>query len=202
MDTSLLIANISKYVRLSAADEDAILARVTPRSFARGQFISKEGEVNRYTNFITKGSARVYYIDHDGQEHVLQLAIRDWWISDYASFTQQQPGLLHCEALEPVETLSFSFLHLNELYDLVPAMERFYRLLIQKAYGAFQQRVLQALSMDAGQRYAQFRASYPLMDQQIPQKHIASYLGMSAEFLSKVKKRMVQKAYNRHKGLI
>lgn len=198
MDSDLLIANIKRYVQLTPDDAQAILAGVIARSFARGQFINKEGEVSRYTNFITRGSARAYYTDNEGQEHVVQLAIRDWWISDYSSFILQQPALLHCEALEPVKALSISYDYLEQLYTTVPAMERFYRLLIQKAYASFQHRVLQGLSMDAETRYINFRNAYPEMDQQIPQKHIASYLGMSAEFLSKVKKRLMLKERSRH----
>ena len=197
MDTDLLLNNIKKYVQLSVRDEQEILASITPRNFKKGQFINSEGEINRYTNFITSGSARVYYIDMKGQEHVVQLGIRDWWISDYSSFTMQEPGLLYCEALEHTQLLSISHDDLNLLFDKTPIMERFYRLQIQKAYSSYQKRVLQAMSLDAEQRYLTFRNTYPLMDQQIAQKDIASYLGMSAEFLSKIKKRLVLKAQNK-----
>lgn len=197
MDTDLIIANIKRLVQLTEKDENEIIARLTPRQFGRGEFINKEGETNRYTNFITCGSAREYYVDTEGQEHVVQLGIREWWISDFSSFTMQQPGLLNCEALEPTTILAISYEDLQILFDSVPSMERFYRLLIQNAYAAFQKRVLQSLSMDAEDRYVAFKNAYPLMDQQISQKDIASYLGMSAEFLSKVKKRLVLKAQNK-----
>jgi CRP-like cAMP-binding protein len=198
MDTDLLLANIKKFVKLTPEDELEIIAGITSRSFKRGQFLSKEGEINRFTNFITQGSARVYYINQDGEEHVVQLGIRDWWISDYNSFTMQQPGLLYCEALENTEILAFSHDYLQVLFDKVPMMERFYRLMIQKAYASFQKRILQTLSMDAEQRYIAFRDAHPLMDQQLSQKDIASYLGMSAEFLSKIKKRLVLKAQKKY----
>lgn len=199
MDKELLLANIKRYVQLSPADEVEILAHITSRHFKKGQFINSEGEINRYTNFITRGSARVYYIDHNGHEHVIQLGIKDWWIGDYSSFIEQQPGQLFCEALELSDMLSFSFESLQAVYERVPVMERFFRLLIQKAYAAFQHRVLQTLSMDAEQRYISFRNAYPQMDQQLSQKDIASYLGMSAEFLSKIKKRLVLKAQHKYK---
>lgn len=197
MDTDLLLANIKKYVLLTPDDEQEILARITPRFFKRGEFINSEGEINRYSNFIITGSAKAYLIDNDGEEHVVQLGIRDWWISDYSSFITQEPGLLYCQALENTEVLSFSYQNLQLLFDKIPMMERFYRLQIQKAYASFQKRVLHSLSMDAEQRYIAFRDTYPMMDQQISQKDIASYLGMSAEFLSKIKKRLVYKAQNK-----
>lgn len=201
MEKDSFIANILRYISLTPEEEHIILEHISIRKFARGEFINKEGEVNRYTNFITKGSARAYFIDPNGHEHVVQLGISNWWISDYTSFITQKPGLLYCEALEPTETYSISYENLELLYKKVPALERFYRLLIQKAYASFHNRVLHSLSMDAEERYRRFRETYPEMDRQLSQKHIASYLGMSAEFLSKIKKRLMIKERNQRKSI-
>lgn len=95
--------------------------------------------------------------------------------------------------MNDVKTLSFAYENQQKLYEQVPKMERFFRILTQRAYAAFQRRMLQSLSLDAEQRYIAFQKAYPELDQQIAQKHIASYLGMSAEFLSKIKKRVWQK---------
>jgi CRP-like cAMP-binding protein len=149
--------------------------------------------VNRFTNFIESGSARVFYINSDGQEHVVQLGIRGWWVGDFPSFITQTKGMLYTEALEQTNILAFSYENLQTLYQKVPVFERFFRLLIQKAYASFQYRILHNMSMDAEQRYRIFSETYPLLDQKVSQKHIASYLGMSAEFLSKVKKRIYEK---------
>ena len=188
-----LLENFRRHIKLRVEEEQTIEVLVTPRSFRRGEFITSEGEVNRYTNFITVGSARVYYLDRQGSEHVIQLGIRNWWIGDYPSFIMQQPGYLYTEALEPTEVLAFSFENQQKLFEQIPGAERFFRLLTQRAYAAFQQRMLQNLSMDAEQRYLAFRNAYPEMEQEIAQKHIASYLGISAEFLSKIKKRVLLK---------
>jgi CRP-like cAMP-binding protein len=197
MDQDLLRQNINSIVPLTDSDWGTIAAVCVEREFKRGAFINQEGETNRFTNFIVSGSARVFHVDLQGQEHVVQLGIRGWWISDFASFITQKPGLLFTEALEPTRVMSISYDSLQQLYDAIPAFERFYRLLIQKAYASFQQRVLQNLSMDAETRYRNFVEAYPTLDQQIAQKHIASYLGMSAEFLSKIKKRMHEQRRNR-----
>lgn len=188
----LLFDNFKRYIPLSAEDEQLIVPLLTARSFKKGQLINAEGEINRYTNFITHGSARVYYIDLDGQEHVIQLGIKSWWLSDYPSFITQKPGYLYAEALEHTEVLAFSYDNQQILFERLPKTERFFRLLTQRAYAAFQQRMLQNLSMDAEQRYLAFREAYPELDHRISQKHIASYLGMSAEFLSKIKKRVLR----------
>lgn len=193
MDSNLLLSNIRSVVPITDCDWQYISSLLTERSFKKGAFLNREGEVNRFTNFIETGSARVFYIDANGHEHVIQLGIRGWWISDFASFITQKKGLLYVEALEATKVLSFSYDSIQTIYEKIPLFERFYRLLIQKAYASFQYRMLQNLSLDAEQRYAQFRESYPEMDAQLSQKHIASYLGMSAEFLSKIKKRLHEK---------
>lgn len=202
MDTGLLLSNIRSVVPITDKDWQFISSNITERSFKKGSFLNREGEVNRFTNFIETGSARVYFIDINGHEHVLQLGIRGWWISDFASFITQKKGLLYVEALEHTRVISFSYESIQSIYEQVPIFERYYRLLIQKAYASFQNRVLQSLSLDAEQRYAQFRESYPEIDTQLPQKHIASYLGMSAEFLSKIKKRLHEKNKVKHRTTI
>jgi CRP-like cAMP-binding protein len=192
MPYELIFNNFRRFIVLDEADEQVIIPCFTVRSFKRGDYINSEGEINRYTNFITSGSARVFHLDQSGQEHVVQLGIRGWWISDYASFLSQQPGRLYTEALEPTEVISISYDNLHLLFDTLPKMERFYRLVIQRAYMAFQARMLNNLSLDAEARYLAFREANPEIDALISQKHIASYLGMSAEFLSKIKKRVLK----------
>ena len=193
MSHQLLLDNFKNFINLTPEEEGLVLQHILERRFKRGDFLNSEGEVNRFTNFITKGSARVYYIEPNGHEHVVQLGISKWWVGDFPSFITQTKATMYTEALEATEVLSVSYDHLQLLYEKVPKMERFFRLLIQKAYAAFHRRVLESLGMDAEQRYIAFRNTYPEMDLQISQKHIASYLGMSPEFLSTLKKRIVEK---------
>lgn len=190
--SALLLQSIRSLVSVTDDQWQRIEAATVQRSFRKDEYISRDGEINRFTNFIESGSLRVFHIDSDGQERVIQLGVKGWWASDFASFTNQQPGLLHVQALESTELRSFSYEAVHRLFEEVPVFERFYRLLIQRAYAAFQNRMLQNLSMDAEQRYLQFRQLYPELNEQILQKHVASYLGMSAEFLSKIKKRVYE----------
>lgn len=193
MEQELLLSNFRRFVSITDEEWQIASSLVAERTFKKGELINREGEVNRFTHFIESGSVRVFYISNDGQEHVVQLGIRGWWIGDFPSFITQSKGMLYTEALEPTKTLAFSYENLQTLYQQIPLFERFFRLLIQKAYVSFQYRILHNMSMDAEQRYKIFSETYPLLDQQISQKHIASYLGMSAEFLSKVKKRIHNK---------
>jgi len=199
MDEELLLENLNTYITLTKEEEQFILQYCIVRRFKRAQFLNVEGEVNRYTNFITKGSCRVYYIDPSGQQHVVQLGISKWWVGDFPSFIMQTPATMYTEALEPTQVISISYDHLQIIYEQVPKVERFFRLLIQKAYAGFHHRVLQSLGLDAEERYKAFRNTYPEMDMQVAQKHIASYLGISPEFLSTIKKRIVLKARDKFK---
>jgi len=189
--------NFRRHIELEAAEEQEIIPMLTRRQFAKGQFITLVGETNKYTNYIITGSTRVFFVDQNGHEHNVQLGIAGWWTGDFPSFITQQPGMLFTQALEPTSTMSISFENLQVLYNRLPKFERFFRLLTQNAYASFQQRVLSNLSHDAEQRYVAFREAYPDMNLHISQKHIASYLGISAEFLSKIKKRLVAKERNR-----
>jgi CRP-like cAMP-binding protein len=200
MDSDLLIKSIALHVDIASDEQQQVLSLMIERRFKKGQFINSEGEINRYTNFVVKGSVRTFYIDINGHEHIIQLAIAGWWIGDFPSFINQQPGFLYTEALEPVELLSLSYENLQRLYESIPKLDRFFRILFQKAYVSFQLRTLHNLSFDAEQRYTAFCDAYPQIDQQVSQKHIASYLGMSAEFLSKIKKRIVLKERNKKRN--
>jgi CRP-like cAMP-binding protein len=177
MDQDLLLNNIRQYVPITDEDFQVILAFAVDRKFNKGEFIQREGEVNRYTNFIQSGSARVYYIDGASSEHVIQLGIRGWWISDFASFITQRKGLLCVEALEPTLVTSFSYENIQLIYEKVPLFERFYRLLIQKAYASFQYRVLHDLSMDAEQRYINFNTNIPRWINRYPKNMLLPILG-------------------------
>jgi CRP-like cAMP-binding protein len=135
------------------------------RKVKKGQFLVHEGAVSRCTNFVNEGSVRTYFIDPNGQEHIVQFAIEGWWISDLNSFIMQLPATFNVQAIEDCVILELPFESLEMLYEKIPKLERYFRIITQRAFVAFQQRVVQNISM-------------------------ASYLGISAEFLSKIKKRL------------
>lgn len=121
MSAIQILHHLKKFIELTESEEQLIIDHLTPRTFKRGEFLTKEGEINRYTNYIVSGAARVYYIDQVGQEHVVQLGISDWWTGDFSSFITQTKGILYTEALEKTEVLSFSYEHLQEVYRQVPS---------------------------------------------------------------------------------
>ena len=190
MKTNLLIESLEKHIRLSPNDKALLITCLRERKVKKGQFLVHEGAVSRCTNFVNEGSVRTYFIDSNGQEHIVQFAIEGWWISDLNSFIMQTPATFNVQAIEDCIILELPFESLEMLYDKIPTLERYFRIITQRAFVAFQQRVVQNISMAAEDRYLAFQQKYPKIELRIPQKLVASYLGISAEFLSKIKKRL------------
>lgn len=190
MSADLLFESVDKYVTLSGDEKKLIGSLLRERKAKKGQFLVHEGAVSRCTNFVTEGSVRTYFVDLDGQEHIIQFAIEGWWISDLNSFIMQVPATFNVQAIEDSSVLELSFESLEILYERIPKLERYFRIITQRAFVGFQQRVVQNISMTATDRYLAFQQKYPKIELRIPQKLVASYLGISAEFLSKVKKRL------------
>ncbi len=190
MRSDLLISSLQQYIPLSDRDQQLIIACLRERKVKKGQFLTHEGAVSRCTNFVTEGSVRTYFIDLNGQEHIVQFAIEGWWISDLNSFILQVPATFNVQAIEDSVILELPFESLELLYEQIPKLERYFRIVTQRAFVAFQQRIVQNISMTAEDRYLAFQRKYPKIELRIPQRLVASYLGISAEFLSKIKKRL------------
>ncbi len=167
-----------------------MLSKCRIRKYKKGQFLVHEGASVRKTHFIRQGAALAYFIDAEGAEHVIQFAIEGWWISDIQSYITGKPALLHVQAIEDCELYEISCDDMHDIYKEVPAIETYFLKLTQRAFATFQERVLHNLSLSAEERYVNFIQKYPRLELRFPQKTIASYLGMSAEFLSKIKKRL------------
>jgi len=193
MKTDLLIESLEKHISLTDEERGLICQVVRERKVKKNQFVVHEGAVQKCTNFLNQGSMRTYFIDTNGQEHIVQFAIEGWWISDLQSFTMQAPATFNVQAIQDCDILELPFESLEMLYEKVPKMERYFRVITQRAFVSFQQRVVQNISMSAEDRYLAFKSKYPKIELRIPQRFIASYLGISAEFLSKIKSRLTQK---------
>ena len=191
MEKNLILQNISRYITLTGNEEEIFLSAFKLKKVRRHQFLGEAGEISLYQYFVLDGCLRLFYIDENGFEHNVQFAVEDWWIGDMASFLTQKPASLFVEVLEDGEVLQIDNHKMEDLYVKIPKLERFFRILIQNAFISFQQRLISTISKPAEERYLEFINKYPFFEQRLPQIHIASYLGITPEFLSKIRKKLL-----------
>jgi CRP-like cAMP-binding protein len=188
-----LIEHVNK--RISLTDEEAEeftgafkLARIKKR-----QFVIQPDFIPKYRSYVVKGSFRVYVVGDEGQDHTIQMSIEDWWISDYNSYIFQKPATMFVVALEDSVILQLSYQKEQELKAANPKFEFFFRIMAERTAAFFQRRIISSLTLTAEERYDEFLQRYPLLVARMPQYAIASYLGMSTEFLSKIRNKKVKK---------
>ncbi|HVW95259.1 MAG TPA: Crp/Fnr family transcriptional regulator [Mucilaginibacter sp.] len=193
MAFELLLKNISKYIHLDEAEQQLFTAHLKPAHIHRRQFILNEGEICRNSVFVTEGCLRGFTVDKNGVEHVLSFAPPGWWMADMYSLISQKPGMLNIEAIEDTEAIILSKVSQEKLYHEVPKFERFFRILTENSLVAYQQRIIDNLSLTAEERYAIFCKRYPTLMDHLPQKQIASYIGVTPEFFSRMRSGMLRK---------
>lgn len=181
---------IGKYVNLTTEEEAFLLSKISFRNYLKGQYIVQQGDVCKYECFVVSGCTKTFYVDGEGQEHIVMFSIEDWWASDMGSFITQSPADFSVQCLEKTELIMFSYNIIEELYAEIPKLERFFRQIIEKAFVASQKRIVRNFSLSAKDRYVYFKNQYPKIEQRIPQYMIASYLGITKEFLSKIKSQL------------
>jgi CRP-like cAMP-binding protein len=188
--TEIILQNISKHIQLSPDEQAHFIGMLQFKSVKKREMLLQEGDICRYSTFVTQGCLRSYNLDKNGFEHVLAFAPPGWWIADMYSFISQKPGTLYIEALEPTEVLQLSKEDQERLYVDIPKFERFFRIIIENSLVSSQQRVLNNLSLTAQERYQNFCKKYPTLIHSLPRKQIASYIGVTPEFFSKMVKNM------------
>ena len=190
---NLLRTHIEKRVQLTDEEFEVISKFFIPKKLRKKQFLLHEGEVCKNIGFVNSGCLREYTIDSKGSEHIIQFAIEDWWISDPNSFLSGLPSTYNIDALENSEVLLLEKSAREKLLDSCPKMERFFRILIEANFVATQRRITESLSTSAEERYLKFIKMYPKLIEQVSQNHIASYLGITPQSLSRIRKELSQK---------
>ena len=193
MNTELILKNVSKHISLDNVEKDFFISLLEPKILLRKKVYLTAGEVCRNSAFVIEGALKSYTIDKEGKEHILSFATRDWWIADMYSYISRKPAILSIEAIADSEVLMLSYENQQLLYEKVPKFERFFRILIENALVASQQRLIDNLSSSAEERYLHFIQKYPSIPSCVPQHNIASYLGITPEFLSKIRGRLARK---------
>ncbi|MBO9618024.1 MAG: Crp/Fnr family transcriptional regulator [Niabella sp.] len=191
--SEILINNIKKLVPLTAEDERQLADVCKYKTIKKKDFFLQEGEVQRSIAFVAEGCLRSYSIDENGFEHILQFAPPGWWMGDMRSMLEQTPASLNIDAVDESEVVLIAVKDLEKLYDTIPTLDRFFRILSERSLAAQQHRVIDALSLSAKERYNNFCRQYPSLITCLPQKYVASYIGITPEFLSKMLKQPVKK---------
>lgn len=186
MSYHLLLQHISKHVILTEEEVRYFTSLLHTKKLKRKQYLNQEGDISKGPAFVAQGILRSYSLDKNGFEHVIQFAPPGWWIGDIYSIVKQQPGRLYVDAVEDSEIIWLWKSDLDELYSKIPKFERFFRILAENSIINYQDRLISNLSLPAMERYASFCRQYPSLIQCLPQKQVASYIGVTPEFLSKM----------------
>jgi CRP-like cAMP-binding protein len=190
MSFDLLIANITKHISLTPEETNFFTQLLKPRSLANGEYLLREGQVCKYESFVVKGCVKTYYVDENGFDHIIDFSIEEWWADDMYSLLTQTPSKSNIKAIEDTEILQIGKADLELLYQKIPKFERFFRILFQNAFVTQRDQINQALAASAEERYVEFTKKKPYAEKRFSQKDIASYLGITPQFLSALKKRL------------
>lgn len=187
-----LLDYFQQKIPLTSKEKKLVRELFKPRLYRKRQYILQEGDICNQCNFIVRGCLRMYTLDADGNTHIIQFASENWWIMDIGSFHGRTASELNIDALEDTVVLQISHDHLLSLYQQAPKFDRIFRVLIEGSYVALQKRLLQNISSTAEEKYIAFLQSYSHLAHRLPQTQIASFLGMTPEFLSRLRSKQVK----------
>ena len=182
-----ILSHICKHVSLDEEEEAFLTSQFNVTQLKRKEFLLQQGNTCQYIHFVNEGILRAYFLNPEGKETTVMFAVKDWWITDMYCFTNQLPAMVSIQAVAPSQVLCLSKERLDTLLTEIPKLERWFRILMQNAYIREQLRVIQNLSQSAEERYYQFLEKYPQIVPHVTQKQIASYLGITPEFLSAIR---------------
>ena len=193
-DSLALAEHVKKRINLTDTEVNELLSCFKLMKVRKRQFIIQPGFIAHHKNYVLKGAFRAYVVDDTGQDHTIQVSIEDWWISDYNSYLYQKPATMFVEALEDSIILQIHYNDEARLKQDHHNFETFFRIMAERSMAHMQRRIITNLTKNAEERYQEFEALYPEIVQRIPQYALASYLGMSTEYLSRLRNRRAKKS--------
>jgi CRP-like cAMP-binding protein len=189
----LILKNIFKHINLNKDEVDYFTSLLIHKKVARKTILLHEGQACKYLSYVHSGALRAYHIDKDGKESTIMFAVADWWVTDMYCFLNNKPAMMFIETIADSIIYQISKTNFDKLFSDIPKFERFFRILMQNAYTREQLRIIENLSLTAEERYNSFVKKYPHIAEAVTQKQIASYLGVTPEFLSTIRKEKISK---------
>ena len=189
MDTSGIIAQLERHLSLEEKEKLSFTSALIAARLKQGDFAEVAGKITSTFIYVNSGCLMSYFTDADGSDHVIQFAVSGWWTGDLHSFTRAEPSIYSTRALTDSEVFYPPKDDMETLLEKFPRLERYFRILFQNSIVSHQHRLIQNLSVTADQRYENFSKRYPTLEQYVPLKYIASYLGITPEFLSKIRRK-------------
>lgn len=193
MKISTILASIGRHITLNEEEITFFSSLLIPQAIKQHEAVEKIGEPTRAFIYVNSGCLMTYYTDREDVDHVIQFATAGWWTGDLHSFTKQIPSIYTTKALADSEVLLLPKNSMDQLLEKYPRFERYFRIIFQNSLVTHQHRIIQGFSSTAEERYLSFREKYPSLEQYVPLKYIASYLGITPEFLSKIRRKLVGK---------
>lgn len=192
MDLSKVFKSLERIIELDEYEKDIFTSLVEIAIIKRNQYLLREGERCGYEYFVINGCLRSFYRDENANEHTTLFAIEGWWTGNLKSFVKNTPSEFYIQAVEDTVVMRIHKKNMDELYCKIPKLERYFRILLQNRLLATQDRISKHLSESALTRYSNFLALYPTLEQRVPAKHIASYLGITPTYLSRLRKKNIK----------
>jgi len=185
-----LLNYFDRLILLNKEEKELVTEKFHPRLYRKRQFVLQEGDICTQFNFVVRGCLRMYKIDEQGAIHILQFATENYWIMDLGSFHGEKPSELNMDAIEDTMVLQISRNDLIALYMQAPKFDRIFRVLIENSFVGLQKRLLQNISSTAEERYQSFLDTYPHLVNRLSQTQVASFLGITPEFLSRLRNKL------------
>jgi len=189
MTTDLILKNVAKHIKLSPEEISHFTSALTYKEVPKKTRMLFEGQVCKYLSYVHSGALRSYCIDKEGKQATIMFAVADWWLTDMYCFLNEKPAMMFIETIEDSCIFQLSRENFGKLFNAIPKFERYFRILMQNAYTREQLRIIDNLTLTAEERYDKFLNKYPQIVKQVTQKQIASYLGITPEFLSAIRKK-------------
>ena len=189
-----ILSNITRHVELSDHEKEQFTSIIKTTRLKKRQFVIQPGYVCEYRSYIVKGAVRVFYLDDKGKEHTVSIGIEDYFFADFSSLINQEPATHFAEALEDCIIFQMKHEDIERLCSEIHALSQYFRKITEKAFASSRKRIIASIGKTSEERYLEYADKYPNIINRVPQYVIASYLGISAEFLSKIRSRPMKKS--------